>query len=143
MDTPTKAEVLKLLKLIKPNLGSARRLNRKPELKFIEAFKKYVNSKKFLGNASVAIESLGLNRNYVRGIIQRTLGNENRNTGKIFQGTTMQTTVPVPKNAIPFKEPQPNAKLSSKPWNGMLFSVSLICLKYWLPFSSISCWAAR
>ena len=104
MDIPTKAEVLRLLKLIKPNLGSARRLNRKPELKFIEAFKKYVNSKKFLGNASVAIESLGLNRNYVRGIIQRTLGNENRNTGKIFQGTTMQTTVPVPKNAIPFKE---------------------------------------
>jgi len=107
--TPTKAEIYKLLKDIKPYEGatqigvSTKKTDRGPELKFIKALQQYVNEK-FFGNTSAALRTLGLKRSRIRGIIQRTLGDENRQTGKISQGDVIQTTVPTPKNTIPVTE---------------------------------------
>jgi len=107
--TPTKAEIYKLLKAIKPYEGatqigvSTKKTDRTPELKFIKALQQYVNEK-FFGNTSAALRTLGLKRSRIRGIIQRTLGDENRQTGKISQGDVIQTTVPTPKNTIPVTE---------------------------------------
>jgi len=107
--TPTKAEIYKLLKDIKPYEGatqigvSTKKADRTPELKFIKALQQYVNEK-FFGNTSAALRALGLKRSRIRGIIQRTLGDENRQTGKISQGDVIQTTVPTPKNTIPVTE---------------------------------------
>ena len=109
MATPTKAEIYKLLKDIKPYEGatqigvSTKKTDRGPELKFIKALQQYVNEK-FFGNTSSALRALGLKRSRIRGIIQRTLGDENRQTGKISQGDVIQTTVPTPKNTIPVTE---------------------------------------
>ena len=109
MPTPTKAEIYKLLKAIKPYEGatqvgvSTKKADRTPELKFIKALQQYVNEK-FFGNTSAALRNLNLNRSRIRGIIQRTLGDENRQTGKISQGDVIQTTVPTPKNTIPVTE---------------------------------------
>jgi len=107
--TPTKAEIYKLLKDIKPYEGatqigvSTKKADRTPELKFIKALQQYVNEN-FFGNTSSALRALGLNRSRIRGIVQRTLGDENRKTGKISQGDVIQTTVPTPKNTIPVTE---------------------------------------
>ena len=105
----TKSEVLKLLKDIKPYEGatkvgvSTKKADRTPELKFIKALQEYVN-KNFFGNTSAALRALGLNRSRIRGIIQRTLGDESRRTGKVSQGDVIQTTIPTPENTIKFTE---------------------------------------
>ena len=100
-----KKEVKKKLEEIEPYrgadfVGASTKKDRTKDKEFVEAFIEFKN-KYYGGNEKAAIEKgLGLNREYVRGIIIRTTAGEDRKTGKISTAAEEIITTEVPENPI-------------------------------------------
>ena len=104
----SKLKVLKLLKEIPVRTGIERTQKIKdftPYKKFMNAFLEFMN-KEHDGNFSAAAAAIGQNRNKIRGIFDRVISKETGERKNIFlgKGQRVETTVPISKNVIPYRE---------------------------------------
>jgi len=109
-----------LLKKIPPyqgaeKIGVSTKKQRGPENKFMKAFLEYAN-KKFDGNFSAAARSIGESREKIRGIFDRVRLSETgtRAGANVGKGSRVTTTIPTPKNLIPYSEATTKVKADQK-----------------------------
>jgi hypothetical protein len=116
----TAGVVKTLLKKIPPyqgaeKIGESTKKQRDPEKNFMKAFLEYAD-KKFEGNFAAAARSIGESREKIKGIFDRVRLSE---TGKragadVGKGSQVRTTIPTPKNLIPYSEATTKVKADQK-----------------------------
>ena len=112
--------VIALLKKIPPyqgaeKIGESTKKQRDPEKKFMKAFLEYAD-KKFEGNFAAAARSIGESREKIKGIFDRVRLSETgtRAGADVGKGSQVRTTIPTPKNLIPYSEATTKVKADQK-----------------------------